>query len=137
MASDRATPTIPTASLADIAFLLLIFFLVATTIGTEVGLPATLPRAGGDTPLSVAPGTLLSVDVRSDGRVALNGLDVPAADLRQRVAEHAASGPSQRVALRTARDTPYTDYTATFDAILLGHRDADVEPRLTLREPVP
>jgi len=137
MASDRATPTIPTASLADIAFLLLIFFLVATTIGTEMGLPATLPRAGGDTPITVAPGTLLSVDVRADGRVALNGVETPTATLRQLVAEHAASGRDQRVALRTARDTPYTDYIATFDAILLGHRDVNATPRLTLREPIP
>lgn len=137
MPSDRATPTIPTASLADIAFLLLIFFLVATTIGAEMGLPATLPRIGEGPPQTVAIGTLLSVDVRADGRVALNGVEIPTAELRQRVAEHAAAGPEQRVALRAARDTPYLEYIATFDAILLGHRDVDVAPRLTLREPIP
>ncbi|GAB5536783.1 MAG: hypothetical protein Rubg2KO_30320 [Rubricoccaceae bacterium] len=136
MASDRATPTIPTASLADIAFLLLIFFLVATTIGAEMGLPATLPAITNHTE-SVAPETLLSVDVRADGRVALNSIEIETDDLRQRVADHAAAGPSQTVALRTARDTPYPDYIAAFDAILLGHRDVNATPRLTLREPIP
>ncbi|MEO0558833.1 MAG: biopolymer transporter ExbD [Bacteroidota bacterium] len=136
MASDRTTPTIPTASLADIAFLLLVFFLVATTIGAEMGLPATLPGIVNH-PASVAPETLLSVDVRADGRIALNGSETSAEDLRQRVADHAAAGPHQRVALRTARETPYTDYISVFDAILLGHRDVNATPRLTLREPIP
>lgn len=137
MTANRPTPAIPTASLADMAFLLLIFFLVATTIGTEMGLPATLPPHAEGPPKRVAVGTLLSIDVRADGRIALNGAEVSSADLRQRVAEHAAAGPEQHVALRTARATPYPDYIAAFDAILLGHRDVNATPRITLREPVP
>ena len=132
---DRAAPTIPTASLADIGFLLLVFFLVATTIGAEMGLPAGLPGIG-EAPRRVAAGTLLSVDVRADGAVALNGEPVAASAVRQLVATHAAAGPEQHVALRAARATPYADYVAALDAILLGHRDADASPRLTLREPV-
>ena len=133
--SDRATPTIPTASLADVGFLLLVFFLVATTMGTETGLPAVLPHVG-EAPKRVAVGTLLSVDVRADGAVALNGEPVAASAVRPLVAAHAASGPEQHVALRAARATPYPDYVAALDAVLLGHRDADATPRLTLREPV-
>ena len=131
---DRATPAVPTASLADIGFLLLVFFLVATTIATETGLPATLPRVGG-APKAVAAGTLLAVDVRADGAVALNGEPVEASAVRALVAAHAA-GPEPHVALRAARATPYADYVAALDAILLGHRDAGATPRLTLREPV-
>lgn len=36
-------PPVNTGSMADVAFLLLIFFLVTTTIQTEAGLPTTLP----------------------------------------------------------------------------------------------
>ncbi len=39
----RITPEIPSASLADIAFMLLIFFLVATTMDVDSGLSRTLP----------------------------------------------------------------------------------------------
>ena len=39
----RVTPEIPSASLADIAFMLLIFFLVATTMDVDSGLSRTLP----------------------------------------------------------------------------------------------
>lgn len=37
--------TVPTASMADIAFLLLIFFMTTTIFKMEDGLPITLPRA--------------------------------------------------------------------------------------------
>lgn len=39
----RATPEIPNASMADIAFLLLTFFLVTTTINNDKGLSIGLP----------------------------------------------------------------------------------------------
>ncbi|MGH1364130.1 MAG: ExbD/TolR family protein [Calditrichia bacterium] len=39
----RGRVEIPSSSLADIAFLLLIFFLVCTTINTESGLQMILP----------------------------------------------------------------------------------------------
>ncbi|MFH2143151.1 MAG: biopolymer transporter ExbD [Bacteroidota bacterium] len=39
----RKTPEIPSASMADIAFMLLIFFLVATTMDMDIGLTRLLP----------------------------------------------------------------------------------------------
>ena len=39
----RKTPDIPSASMADIAFMLLIFFLVTTTMDTDSGLSRILP----------------------------------------------------------------------------------------------
>lgn len=41
----RVDSSIPTASMADIAFLLLIFFIVTTIFRMEQGLPLVLPRA--------------------------------------------------------------------------------------------
>src|SRR5690606_41779921 len=40
----RKTPEIPSASLADIAFMLLIFFLVTTTMDVDSGLERRLPQ---------------------------------------------------------------------------------------------
>lgn len=131
----RVLPTIPTESMADVAFLLLLFFLVATAIRTEAGLPITLP------PVSTAPGptgvpSLLLVLVGADGAVLAGGESVHLDALRAEVAGYATRAAQPHVALQASRRTPYADYIAALDAVLMGHRDAEVEPRLTLREPV-
>ena len=41
---NRPTGEIPTSSMADIAFLLLVFFLVTTVFDEERGLPIVLPE---------------------------------------------------------------------------------------------
>jgi biopolymer transport protein ExbD len=43
--NQKAGESIPTASMGDIVFLLLIFFMVTTVFKTEDGLPVDLPRA--------------------------------------------------------------------------------------------
>ncbi len=50
MARRRQTPTVQSGSVADIAFLLLIFFLVTTIIETEEGLDRLLPKKESQTP---------------------------------------------------------------------------------------
>ena len=54
---------IPTGSMADIAFLLLVFFLVTTTIDTDKGLGIVLPPAGDvEIEIHLALGDFFGVD---------------------------------------------------------------------------
>jgi biopolymer transport protein ExbD len=62
----RARVEVPTSSLADIAFLLLIFFLVTTVFDEEKGLQLTLPDP---TTIEVSPENLLHLLARADGIV--------------------------------------------------------------------
>ena len=136
MTASRPLPAIPTASMADVAFLLLLFFLVATAIHTGTGLPVTLPPASVSGGPAAVP-SLLVVLVGADGRVLAGGEPVDGGQLRATVAVFAASAARPRVALQASRRTPYADYLTALDAVLLGHRDADVRPRLALRDPAP
>jgi len=47
---QAAEPEIPTAAMPDIVFMLLIFFLVTTTIQSDKGVPLTLPEYSEDQP---------------------------------------------------------------------------------------
>ena len=132
MTAARRSVPIPTASMADIAFLLLVFFLVAASIQSDAGLPVTLPPVGAG---ADAVPSLLTVLVDAEGRVLLDGRPVAPADVRAGVAAFARTAEAPRVAVQAARATPYDAYVAALDAVLMGHRDAGATPRLTLREP--
>ncbi len=64
---QRVSDEIPTASLADIAFLLLIFFLTTTVFNEEKGLPIVLPEQAEEQ--EVSPKNLIFFIVQPDGRV--------------------------------------------------------------------
>lgn len=64
---ERVSDEIPTASLADIAFLLLIFFLTTTVFNEEKGLPIVLPERQQEQ--EVSPKNLIFFLVQPDGRV--------------------------------------------------------------------
>ena len=62
---------IPTSSMADIAFLLLIFFLVTTTIDMDKGLGMVLPAEGEE--LEINKKNILNCLINSSGKVLLGG----------------------------------------------------------------
>jgi biopolymer transport protein ExbD len=64
---QRVSDEIPTASMADIAFLLLVFFLTTTVFNEEKGLPIVLPEEKEEQ--EVSPKNILFLIVRADGSV--------------------------------------------------------------------
>lgn len=66
----RATPEIPNASMADIAFLLLTFFLVTTTIANDRGLSIQLPP-----PPEAQPPEDVKVQERNMFKIQINSSD--------------------------------------------------------------
>ena len=64
---QKVSDEIPTASLADIAFLLLIFFLTTTVFNEEKGLPIVLPEQQSEQ--DVSPKNIIFFLVQTDGRV--------------------------------------------------------------------
>jgi biopolymer transport protein ExbD len=62
---------IPTASMADIAFLLLIFFMVTTVFANEVGLQIMLPEKGEE--VKVKSENIQRIYVEEKGELRLNG----------------------------------------------------------------
>ena len=68
----REVGEINSSSMADIAFLLLIFFLLTTTVDPAQGVTMLLPPYESD-PLTKPPDEIVKVQVRSDGKVLFNG----------------------------------------------------------------
>ncbi|MEE9578134.1 MAG: biopolymer transporter ExbD [Gemmatimonadota bacterium] len=64
---QRVSDEIPTASMADIAFLLLVFFLTTTVFNEEKGLPIVLPEEKEEQ--EVSPKNILFLIIQPDGSV--------------------------------------------------------------------
>lgn len=68
---SKVSDSIPTSSMADIAFLLLIFFLVTTVFDEEIGLQVVLPERGPESEQEVSPKNLMFFLVQPDGSVVI------------------------------------------------------------------
>jgi biopolymer transport protein ExbD len=64
---NRVSGEIPTSSMADIAFLLLVFFLVTTVFDEEKGLPLVLPETESE--VEVSQKNILHLLIQPDGTI--------------------------------------------------------------------
>ncbi len=90
----------PLTPLIDIVFLLLIFFLVATSFTRkEIDQQVTLPTVGGGAAATVAPGSLV-INIRDDATLVIDRRVVDVADLPAAVRAWKEGHPGGRAVLR-------------------------------------
>jgi len=86
----RKTPEVPATSLADIAFMLLIFFLVTTTMDVDSGLERRLPQwveEQNDEEIDVRERNVFAVLVNKDNNLLVENEYARIEDLRERAKE--------------------------------------------------
>ena len=138
----REEATIPTSSMADIAFLLLIFFLVTTTIDVDTGIGMTLPPELDETvePPPIKERNVLKILVNEAGQVLLedrpSAINQIRAEVRAHVtnegrdARYSESPRKALVSIKTDRQTPYNMYIQTLDEVWMAYFEIwDVEAR--------
>ena len=109
---------IPTSSMADISFLLLLFFLVTTTIDVDTGIGLVLPPPVEDTDIvKVKEDNLIKVLVNARGDVLLNDELTSLPQIHEIVANKLRGNPKLIVSIKTDRETPYRVYIAAMDEI--------------------
>ena len=83
-------PTLNTTSTADISFMLLIFFLVTSSMDTDKGLRRQLPPLSEDTQqmMDVNREHLLTISLDAQDRLTVDSQTVTLAQLQQRVEQH-------------------------------------------------
>lgn len=83
----RSVGDINASSMADIAFLLLIFFLVTTTMNVDTGLPRMLPpmpKANEEVDQDVNERNVLLVRINQSDKLLVGGTPLDISDLRQK-----------------------------------------------------
>lgn len=133
--------------MADIAFLLLIFFLVTTTIETEAGIDRMLPRLENDSTIGkVHERNILRVLINEEGKLLVDGVSMPLGSLKDSVVDFIDNGglsnrqpgycgyckgkrspmssdnPSSAIiSLSNHRNTPYSSYIAVQNELVRAY----------------
>jgi len=111
---------IPTGSMADIAFLLLVFFLVTTTIDTDKGLGIVLPPAG-DVEIEIQKKNILNCLINSQGRVLLDEEPVDVEQIGRIVKKRLDQNPLLIVSVKAHPKTAYSDYIKVIDQLKIAN----------------
>jgi len=87
MRNRRKMPELNAGSMADIAFLLLIFFLVVTTIAEDKGIPVILPEYFVGDPGPEKPRNVLKILVNAEDKVLVESIPTDKENLKDIVIE--------------------------------------------------
>ncbi|MCP3903018.1 MAG: biopolymer transporter ExbD [Planctomycetes bacterium] len=100
----------------DMVFLLLIFFLIATTFHqTEREMQIALPSAAAASPISTTLREII-VNVDAEGQVIVSGRRLEIDALSALISEAVDQNPDQKVTVRGDRGTSYANIVRVLDA---------------------
>ena len=112
---DEAGPSVELTPVIDMVFLLLIFFLVATTFQqSERELQIALPEAESAGPISTVLRELV-VNITGTGALVVGGREMDLETFRTVVTDAVAQNPEQKVSIRGDRDVPYGTVARVLD----------------------
>ena len=118
---SKVSDKVPSSSMADIAFLLLIFFLVTTTFPKDRGLAIVLPEEGGEVQISAR--NILHIIIQPNGIVEVKRGEstqvqrVPANDIEAIWRQDVSGNPNLIAAVKTHPDASYKFMVDVLDAL--------------------
>jgi biopolymer transport protein ExbD len=130
---QKVSDEIPTASMADIAFLLLIFFLTTTVFNEERGLPIVLPEQSEEQDVSAK--NLIFFIVQPDGRVVVRRGEseqeqtIASGEVEGILRQELLANPNLIAAIQTHPDAAYHYMVDVLDEVKLAGAE-----RISLQE---
>ena len=125
---NRIAAAINGSSMADIAFLLLIFFLVTTTINVDTGIGLTLPPPSNEKQPPINERNLMNILVNSEGKIMMDDKLVSISEIKpflkkfidnRGVDDQLSDTPQSAViSLTTDRRAPYKAYIDMLDEVI-------------------
>ena len=111
----RPIQEINSSSMADIAFLLLVFFLVTTTISMDKGISLVLPSEGNE--LEVNRKNIVNILMNESGKVLLDEKPTKVNAIKGVVERKLSVNPNLIFSVQTHPRTKYQDYLRVLDQL--------------------
>lgn len=118
---SRQQAEIPTSSMADIAFLLIVFFLVSTIFSNEMGLQIILPEHGEV--VHIKKSNIAHIYVNEQGAVKIDGEPTPLDMIPDKAKTMLANNDSLVFSIKTNPDAEYQYMVRVFDRLKKGGAD--------------
>lgn len=131
----REDPEVGGSSMADIAFLLLIFFLLVTTIDIDTGIGMVLPPKPEENvePPPIKERNMLKILVNAEGLILMDDQPTAVSEVKQKVKDFVSNNgknpnlsdsPDKAiVSLKTDRETPYRIYIDMLDEVMGAYQE--------------
>ena len=114
----RDLQEINSSSMADIAFLLLVFFLVTTTISMDKGISLVLPAEGNE--LEVNKKNIVNILVNESGKVLIDDQPILITTISKKVEKLLKTNPNLIFSVQTHPLTKYQIYIKVLDQLKLA-----------------
>ena len=127
-------PSLNTSSTADISFMLLIFFLMTSSMDAGNGLKRQLPPPPQEQEqvADILDSDIMTIVLDADGRMTVDGNEFSLQQLQQEVRQFAAVNPRHRVvAIKTDPQAKYDAYFQLQNAIVAAYRPLKCQPRVS------
>ena len=125
-------PELNTTSTADISFMLLVFFLVTSSMDTDHGLGRRLAPMDDhhQEQRDINRSNVLQVSIDDNDVLSCDGKTVTLDELRQQVESFLASRQTSQyvIAVETGRKTSYNAYFEMQNSIVAAYRKLDIKP---------
>lgn len=109
-------PSIPVSSMADIAFLLLVFFMVTSVLDTDPDIPIALPDVPGGEQLNKKIANIyLSAD--PNRTVFYNSIKMPINEAINNIRAKLTTTPDLKVLIHADKELPYAELDQVFETL--------------------
>ena len=110
-----AMQEINSSSMSDIAFLLLVFFLVTTTISLDKGISLILPADGNE--LEVNRKNITSILVNDKGKVLMDDQPIKINQIKSKALKKIGANNNIIFSVTTHKNTKFDDYILVLDQL--------------------
>ena len=110
-----AMQEINSSSMSDIAFLLLVFFLVTTTISLDKGISLILPAEGNE--MEVNKKNIVNILINDKGKVLMDDDPTKIDEIKKFALKKIANNPKIIFSVLTNKNTQYSDYILVLDQL--------------------
>ena len=111
----RKVDEVNSSSMADIAFLLLVFFLVTTTISMDKGISLVLPAEGNE--MEVNQKNIVNILINESGKILVDEKPRMMSEMKSLIERKIGSNPNVIFSVQTHPRTKYQDYISLLDEL--------------------